>query len=158
VVGPDVGADVAQGRGEVGHQRVLGVLAEDRGDRRRVERGELGGSPWPGLPEALGEAGGDGEVAAAAGPLADRRPPAGTEVDRVEADDEGGAGLAVALEQLGLGIGQGWLGRGQGGGVGRDPLLVDPHRARPSRHPSSGFSDALAYVLGFFDGHRLTVA
>jgi hypothetical protein len=48
------------------------------------------------LPEALGDAGGDGEEAAMAGALADRRPPAGTEVDRVEADGEGGVTFAVA--------------------------------------------------------------
>src|SRR5262249_54001341 len=90
MVAGDAGCDVAQRRREVGHQRVAGVLAEGGGNLRCVDHLQLGGRPRSGGAEALGHPGGDREVAAPPRSLADRRPPARAEVDRVETDDEGG--------------------------------------------------------------------
>jgi hypothetical protein len=106
VLALDVVTDIAQGGSEVGHQWMTRVLAEDRGDLRGADLRELCGGPRTALAEALGQAGGDREVTAAAGALADRRPPTGAEVDRVEAEDKGGTSLAPHLDQIGRGIGR----------------------------------------------------
>ena len=103
-----------------------------------VSPARSGGGPGAGGAEAVGEAGGDGEEAAVAGALADRRPPAGAEVDRVEADGEGGAGLAVGAGQLQPRVGLGRAGRRQAGGVGRDRALLDADAAGERRDLGAG--------------------
>ena len=133
VIGEDVLADVAQRGRVVRHQRMRGVLAEDGGDLGRARaRVSSAADQGPLVAEALGQAGGDREVAAVAGALADRRPPAGAEVDRVEAEDEGGAGLAVALDQLGRRVGRGR----------RDRAAASRPR-RPRSHPPRSAPSAL---------------
>ena len=129
VVGEEALADIAQRGRILLHQRQRPILSGDRGEIGRFELGQLSRRPRPDLTEALGEPRCDREVTAVPGPLADLRPPAGTEVDRVEADYEGDARLSVPLGEVGRGIGRWQLGRGrQAGGVGRDRALVDPHR------------------------------
>src|SRR5204863_7667574 len=70
------------------------------------------------------------------GPLANRRPPAGAEVDRVHADREGGGCF-----QAGGGLAR-WLplvpARGKTRRVGLDLSLLDADEARPPRHPGAG--------------------
>jgi hypothetical protein len=159
VIDQDVGADLTQGCRELGHQRMVGVLADHLGDLGGVELDQLPRRPGSCPAEALGDSGGDREVAAAGGPLADRRPPAGAEIDRVEADGEGGASLAIAVEQFRLRV---WIGEALGGREGRriplDRHLLDPHRARPLRDPGAGRADFVRHRCSGLGRHRITVA
>jgi hypothetical protein len=98
VFSAQVFSDVLQGDGELFDQRVLWVLFDDDGDRGRVHRLQLPGAPRTGDREVLLDAGGHRAVAAEAGALADRRPPARAEVDRVHADREGGCGFWIGGE------------------------------------------------------------
>src|SRR5579875_1269684 len=86
-------AEVAQRVGEQRHQLVTGALAEDAGDRRRLDRRQLGGRRRPAALAVRPPRGRDRPVAGSrrrAG-LAQRRKPARAEVDRVEAQPERGA-------------------------------------------------------------------
>lgn len=98
------------------------------------QTGLLGG-PWPPLFEALTQPRRHRPVAAQPGPLADRRPPARAEVDRVHADCVSGNRFGVAaahrwLCRLGLRV-------RQGARVVPDPLLVDADESGPCRHPGA---------------------
>ncbi len=139
VVGEDVRADIAQRGRVLLYQRVVGILAEDAGDLGRPEMGQPVGRPGALLAEALRQAGRDRQVAAVAGTLADRRPPARAEVDRVEADDECGPRLAIALDQVRRRV-RWWKlgGRRERRGVCLDLVPGDLHRAGPARDPGAG--------------------
>ena len=81
-------AELAQRLRVQRHELVVAGLPQRVGDLLRAHRAQLGGAPRPVGPEPLGHPRGHGEVAGHARPLADRRPPAGPEVDRVHADEE----------------------------------------------------------------------
>src|SRR5262249_39307870 len=134
--------------GELPHQRVVGVLAEGGGDRAGIETGQLRRGPGAALAEAAGETGGDGEEAAVAGALADRRPPAGAEVDRVEADREGGALLAAGAGDRRRRVGA-LLGGSRRGlelrRVGVNRPLLDVDVAGAAGHPGAGRAHLVSY-------------
>jgi hypothetical protein len=86
---------------------VVRILPQRSGQLAGVDPRQLGGAPRTALIEASAQPFRDREVAGAAGGLAQGRKPAGAEVDRVEGQPVGAAGLALGhrqeLVRLGLG-------------------------------------------------------
>jgi hypothetical protein len=135
-----MGADVAQRRRELGHQRVAGVLADHPGDRSRVYRRQLLRAPGAFGGKALPHPRGHRSVAAEARALADRRPPAGAEVDRVHADREGGGVFPVVTRRR-LRCRFDSRVPGQARRVCLDLTLDDADVPRPLHHPGTGSAD-----------------
>ena len=135
----DARAEVVERVGEQCHQLVVGVLAERRGDRRRVERAQLGGGPCAVLREAVAQAERDRPVARAFVALAQRREPAGAEVDRVEREVKRGALLGRPVDQVVVRVRLGWS--GQCRRVRRDRVGIDPHVGRARRDPRASGAD-----------------
>ena len=149
VLGPDALAQRAQRVGPQPHELVAGVLAGDGGDLGVLDRGQLARAPGPAVDEALAQRGGQRAVAGQARALAQRGEPARAEVDRVEGQEKGRAGLERAEHEVQLGVepgaGGGQLQRAR---VGPDGLLADAHGARASGHPGAGAADVVD------EGHR----
>ena len=91
-------AEPAQRLGVEGDQLVVGWLTEHVRELGRPDAPQLGVRVGTRRAEAVGQGPGDRRVAAASRPLAERREPAGPEVDRVEDQEVGGDVGRVALE------------------------------------------------------------
>jgi hypothetical protein len=132
VTGAHTAAEVAQGGRVERHQRVIGILAEDRRDHGRVHRAQRRCRPRAGPPAVLAQRLGHGAIARPSGSLAQRGKPAGAEVDRVEGEGVGGRVLALRTGQPGD---RGRpLGQRQRARVGCDRLRSDLHPTGRRRH------------------------